>query len=64
MERRIVGLTTGVQLRGPEGAQRLRATSAATAELCDGSHGRYLISSGNDDPICENSFSCIPMLIS
>jgi hypothetical protein len=29
-----VGLTTGVKLRGPEGAERLRATSASTAELC------------------------------
>jgi hypothetical protein len=29
-----VRLTTGVKLRGPEGAQRLRATSASTAELC------------------------------
>jgi hypothetical protein len=28
-----VGLTTGVKLRGPEGAQRLRATSASTSEL-------------------------------
>ena len=26
-----VRLTTGVQLRGPEGAQRLRASSAETA---------------------------------
>jgi hypothetical protein len=26
----LVGLTTGVKLRGPEGAQRLRATSAST----------------------------------
>jgi hypothetical protein len=26
-----VGITTGVKLRGPEGAQRLRATSASTA---------------------------------
>src|SRR5690606_4267485 len=34
ISRRTVGITTGVQLRGPEGAQRLRATSAATAELC------------------------------
>jgi hypothetical protein len=25
---------TGVKLRGPEGAQRLRATSASMAELC------------------------------
>src|SRR5688572_15105337 len=30
---RDVRLTTGVKLRGPEGAQRLRATSASTAEL-------------------------------
>ena len=29
-----VGIPTGVKLRGPEGAQRLRATSASTAELC------------------------------
>jgi hypothetical protein len=29
-----VCLTSGVKLRGPEGAQRLRATSAATSELC------------------------------
>jgi hypothetical protein len=29
-----VCITTGVKLRGPEGAQRLRATSASTAELC------------------------------
>jgi hypothetical protein len=26
-------ITTGVKLRGPEGAQRLRATSASTSEL-------------------------------
>jgi hypothetical protein len=31
--RQGVGITTGVQLRGPEGAQRLRASSAATSEL-------------------------------
>jgi hypothetical protein len=31
---RCVCLTTGVKLRGPEGAQRLRATSASTSELC------------------------------
>jgi hypothetical protein len=30
---RLVRLTTGVQLQGPEGAQRLRALSAATSEL-------------------------------
>jgi len=30
----FVWLTTGVKLRGPEGAQRLRATSASTSELC------------------------------
>src|SRR5262245_32575757 len=29
-----VCITTGVKLRGREGAQRLRATSASTAELC------------------------------
>jgi hypothetical protein len=28
---------TGVQLQGPEGAQRPRALSAATSELCSGS---------------------------
>jgi hypothetical protein len=28
-----LGLMTGVKLRGAEGAQRLRATSASTAEL-------------------------------
>jgi hypothetical protein len=28
-----VSLTTGVQLRGPEGAQRPRASSASTSEL-------------------------------
>jgi hypothetical protein len=29
-----VGLTSGIKLRGPEGAERLRATSASMAELC------------------------------
>ncbi len=33
ISRSQLGLTTGVQLRGPEGAQRPRASSAATAEL-------------------------------
>ena len=33
----LVFLTTGVKLRGPEGAQRPRATSASTAELCSSS---------------------------
>jgi hypothetical protein len=32
-ERLMLGLTTGVKLRGPEGAQRPRATSASTSEL-------------------------------
>jgi len=35
LQRFHVCRTTGVQLRGPEGAQRLRASSAATSELCD-----------------------------
>jgi hypothetical protein len=30
----VVRITTGVKLRGAEGAQRLRATSASTTELC------------------------------
>jgi hypothetical protein len=29
----LAWLTAGVKLRGPEGAQRLRATSASTSEL-------------------------------
>ena len=32
--RHPVCLTTGIKLRGPEGAQRLRATSASMSELC------------------------------
>jgi hypothetical protein len=36
------GLTTGVKLRGPEGAQRLRATSASTSELGSAHRGEAL----------------------
>jgi hypothetical protein len=35
----VVRITTGVKLRGPEGAERLRALSAATSEL-DGDRSR------------------------
>jgi hypothetical protein len=48
---RRVWLTTGVQLRGPEGAQRLRATSAATSELC----GSGATSVRRLDPWCNRS---------
>jgi hypothetical protein len=44
-------LTTGVKLRGPEGAQRLRATSASTSEF--GSAG--FRPSPHQRPLCSES---------
>ena len=55
-------LTAGIKLRGPEGAQRLRATSASMSELDseDRSSSNSGIAGGGDcDPYIAGRISCI-----